>query len=127
MIRFVRGIRPFNMAGAIARRAPTPPASPFACVENTNHAEGKNVSQDNSGDGEGYPQANSGGAAGPEAPASPSGTAGAQPQNKPDLRAPENGTQQVSTEALASPSTPTGAQPQSNPALREPENATQQA
>ena len=78
-------------------------------------------------DGSSYPQVSSGGAAGAEATASSNTPAGAQPQNKPDLRAPENGAQQVSTEALASPSTPTGAQPQSNPALREPENATQQA
>src|SRR5216683_4777256 len=127
MIRFVRGIRPFNMAGAIARRAPTPPASPFACVENTNHAEGKNVSQDNSGDGEGYPQANSGGAAGPEAPPSPNGTAGASPQSNPPLSTPENATQQAGIEVVADSSTPTGALPQSSPASRAPENAIPQA
>ncbi len=83
------------------------------------------MSQDNSGDGEGYPQANSGGAAGPEAPASPNGTAGAS-QSNPTLGPPENATQQPGVEAIASSSMPTATQPQSNPALRVPENATQQ-
>jgi len=85
------------------------------------------VSQNNSDDGGGYPQADSGGAAGPGSPASPSASTGAQPQNNPALGAPENATQQAGTEATASSSTPTGAQPQSNPTLRAPENATQQA
>jgi ParB family chromosome partitioning protein len=86
------------MAGAIARRAPTPPASSFACVENKKHAEEKNVHQEKS---EGQPQSN------------------------PASRTHENGTQQATAEAVASSGSPAGAQPLSNPASRAPENGTE--
>ncbi len=85
------------------------------------------MSQGKSDDGGSYPQANSGGAAGPEAPPSPSTPAAAQQQNNPALRAPENGSQKIVAEVLASSSTPAAAQPQNNPASRTPEIATQQA
>ncbi len=83
------------------------------------------MSQDNSDDGDSYPQANSGEAAGPQAPASSSTPVAAQQQNTPASVAPQNGAQLAGSEAAATPSKPPEAQ--SSPALPAAENATQRA
>ena len=83
------------------------------------------MSQGKSDDGDNYPQANPGEAAGPEAPSSSSTPATAQQPNNPAPVAPENRAQQAGTEAAATPSKPPEAQ--SIPALSTAENATQHA
>ncbi len=78
-------------------------------------------------EGEGYPRANSGEAAGLGTSAHASEAPGAQPQSNPAPRAPENASQHAIAEPPASSNGSSGAQPQSNPARGPSENATQQA
>src|SRR6266851_4288073 len=86
----------------------------------------ENVQQHKTEEGEGYPRANSGEAAGLGTSAHAREAPGAQPQSNPAPRPPENASQQADAGPPAGPNGASGGRPQSNPASSSPENGNQQ-